>query len=592
MGPQDYGLDRSGEHLMQLAGIAAGKTKTFTIRAGTVKTAYIKTPIAGRCYVNESGLEGNETAVHPDALYAIACEHYEYWALRLGADRNAWPCGHFAENLTISGLDESKLRIGDIIAIGDEVELVVAGPRIPCFKLAWRLGMPDTFIREFGLSGRSGVYFGVRRAGWIESGLPVKVIHTEPAHPTVAEVAVLILDSPNPDSKTIRMLLALPYLSRTSSLMLEAALMRVVDQLPADCEWNNWRAFTLLDVIEEFEGVKSFVLTPEDGLPLPKNRAGQFVTVKIPLADGQVLIRPWSLSDFSENPCTYRLTVKHEAGGHGSSFLHDIISVGSQLHLTRPAGRFILDRTGFMPIVLIGAGIGITPLLAMAKAHVSRGASAPPMLIIHCVRSGDAHPLKDEILALTNHAVNLKVRFVYSQPTQTDKSLRNFHRQGHLTADDVVAELNGIALAVGDKQVEVSWFECDFYLCGPESFLTSLKSGLIERGARKYRVFSERFHSAGAISSRAQGDTAQVEFARSRKTVRWTQSRNATLLELSEEAGLSLPSGCRIGACSSCQCEILEGDVQYESMPIAPIPDGTALLCCARPSSEKLVLAA
>src|SRR5882757_9975910 len=138
---------------MQLVGMAAGKTRTVEIRSSAVATAYIKTPISGRCYVHESGLEGNETAVHPDAVYAIAAEHYEYWAQRLGADRSTWLPGHFAENLTIAGLDEARLHVGDIVAVGAEVELIVAGPRIPCFKLAWRLAQPDSFIREFGLSG-------------------------------------------------------------------------------------------------------------------------------------------------------------------------------------------------------------------------------------------------------------------------------------------------------------------------------------------------------------------------------------------------------------------------------------------------------
>src|SRR5690349_9967148 len=144
---------------MQLNGMAVGKTRTIEMRSAQVPTAYLKTTVLGRCYVHEGGLDGNETAVHPDAVYAIASEHYDYWADKLGADRAQWLPGHFAENLTISGLDESVLRIGDVLTVGSDVELVVAGPRIPCFKLAWRMNQADSYIREFGLSGHSGVYF-------------------------------------------------------------------------------------------------------------------------------------------------------------------------------------------------------------------------------------------------------------------------------------------------------------------------------------------------------------------------------------------------------------------------------------------------
>ena len=124
---------------MRLVGMAAGKTHTIEIRNSAVQTAYIKTPVSGRCYVHESGLDGNETAVHPDAVYAIE-PSITKTGRRLGADRAAWLPGHFAENLTIAGLDESRLRVGDVVAVGDEVELIVAGPRIPCSSSrgAWR----------------------------------------------------------------------------------------------------------------------------------------------------------------------------------------------------------------------------------------------------------------------------------------------------------------------------------------------------------------------------------------------------------------------------------------------------------------------
>jgi ferredoxin-NADP reductase/MOSC domain-containing protein YiiM len=576
---------------MRLVGMAAGKTRTIEIRASAVQTAYIKAPVSGRCYVHESGLDGNETAVHPDSIYAIAAEHYEYWAERLGADRATWLPGHFAENLTIAGLDESQLRVGDIIAVGDEVELIVAGPRIPCFKLAWRLAQPDSFIREFGLSGRSGVYFGVRKTGWIEAGMPVSILHREPMHPTVADLAKLALDCAHPPEQTLRLVLALPYLSKTAALVLGSLLMKVIDEGSNAALWKDWREFTITNTTDECATVKSFTLMPSDGAPLPRSRAGQFVTVQVPLSPQEPVIRPWSLSDYAENPDSLRITVKRESGGVGSSWLHDSARQGTRLMLRAPSGRFVLDRGGFLPVVLIGAGIGITPLLAMAKAHLARGADAPPLRLIHCVGSGETHPLKDELGSLAAAHPQLRLRYVYSRPGETDIQGQAFHQQGRLSVDDVIACLDDLAIALGNKLVAIPWFECDFYICGPGGFETTLTAGLAARGARRNRIFSERFHSHGDPAASPWVEESEVVFERSGLSMTWTEADGLTLLQLAERAGLAPPSGCRIGVCLSCQCQIVAGDVRYDSRPIGEISEGGALLCCAKPATSKVVLA-
>lgn len=576
---------------MRLVGVAAGKTRTIEIRANAVQTAYIKSPVSGRCYVHESGLEGNETAVHPDAVYAIAAEHYEYWAGRLGADRSTWLPGHFAENLTIAGLDESNLRVGDIIAVGDQVELIVAGPRIPCFKLAWRLAQPDSFIREFGLSGRSGVYFGVRKTGWVEAGMPVTILHREPAHPTVVDLSTLALNCAQPPEQTLRLVLALPYLSKTAALVLGSLLMKVLDETPSTGLWKDWREFTITNTTDECAAVKSFTLVPSDGVPLPRSRAGQFVTVQVPLSQEEPVVRPWSLSDYAENPSSLRITVKRESGGVGSSWLHDSAREGTRLMLRAPTGRFVLDRGSFLPVVLIGAGIGITPLLAMAKAHLARGADAPPLRLIHCVGNGASHPLRDELNALASACPQLRLHYIYSRPGETDIQREAFHQRGRLSVDDVIAGLGDLAIALGNKLVAIPWFECDFYICGPDEFQTTLVEGLAARGARRNRIFFERFHSHGDPTASPWVEECEVRFARGGLSTTWKEADGLTLLELAERAGLAPPSGCRIGVCLSCQCQILEGDVRYDSRPISEIPAGTALLCCAKPATSKVVLA-
>jgi ferredoxin-NADP reductase/MOSC domain-containing protein YiiM len=572
---------------MRLVGIAVGKTRSVDIRGATMQTAYIKTPVSGKCHVNEAGVEGNETAVHPDAIYAIAAEHYSYWAERLGADPATWLPGHFAENLTIQGLDETKLHVGDIVAVGSEVELIVAGPRIPCFKLSWRMAQPDSFIREFGISRRSGVYFGVHKTGWIEPGMPVRIIHREPDHSTVTEVASLALECPTPPAATVRALLELPYLSRSAALVLDSLLMKVLDTQQQTEGWKDWREFTITDVRDECTTVKSLTLKPSDCAALPRSRAGQFVTVNIP---DMAVARPWSLSDYDEAAEQLRITVKREPGGVGSAWIHDRARPGGRLSLRAPAGRFVLDRGVFMPVVLIGAGIGITPLLAMAKAHLARGDRAPPLRLIHCVPGEDCHPLREELNALAAAHPTLRVLYVYSRSNSRLEDSNLTIRTGRLTADQVVGFLEDLAITLGNKRVSVPWFEADFYICGPDSFERTLQSGLVERGARAHRIFSERFHAGGELPPVTEIEEAEVVFARSGRSARWSRSHAVTLLELAEQVGLAPSYGCRIGACQSCHCAILEGEARYDSRPIAEIPKGAALLCCAKPATPRIVL--
>ena len=113
---------------MKLHAICSGEIAIQNIRGHDVKTAYAKQQVKGPVRINKFGLEGNEVAVHLDAIYAVALSTYDHWATELGVDPSSWPAGVFAENLIIDGLEEETLAVGDIIEIGDEVVLSVAGP--------------------------------------------------------------------------------------------------------------------------------------------------------------------------------------------------------------------------------------------------------------------------------------------------------------------------------------------------------------------------------------------------------------------------------------------------------------------------------
>ena len=149
-----------------------------------------------------AGPAGNETAVHPDTVYAIAQEHYAYWAQQLGREGGDWPWGYFAENLTIQGLQERALHVGDELLVGSELRLIVTGPRIPCFKVAWRMQRPQSFVREFAASGRTGVYFAVLHPGTVAPADAVHVIKQQSSNPTVHELGAIVRGEPRSPTRS------------------------------------------------------------------------------------------------------------------------------------------------------------------------------------------------------------------------------------------------------------------------------------------------------------------------------------------------------------------------------------------------------
>lgn len=169
---------------MKVLGCNAGKVRTQRIDGEEVRTAYLKSPVAAPWTITAAGADGDEVAVHTNHLYAIDRESYGHWGYASAED------GLFAENLTLDVLDQSALRVGDRFRVGTAV-VVVTGPRIPCWKLTWRLGRPKTFMREFRLSGRSGAYFNVVSPGVVEPGDPLVPVSGDPGAPTVAELSRL-----------------------------------------------------------------------------------------------------------------------------------------------------------------------------------------------------------------------------------------------------------------------------------------------------------------------------------------------------------------------------------------------------------------
>ena len=298
---------------MRLVSFNTGIIRPQIIDGEVVRTAHVKSPEAQPWIITPSGAAGDQVAVHSDHLYAFDRAGYDHWAQELGVARRSWPDGHFAENLTLDTLDQSQLRVGDHYRVG-EATIVVTGPRVPCWKLTWRLGQPKSFMRRFRLSGRSGAYFGVVRPGRVRPEDRLVLIGRDEGAPTVAELSRLC-DSGTRitayERTVINVALASNHLSATVRGTLDlkvAALER--DGGASAPGWPGWRPFEIGRVVHETADTASFHLRPADGGRLPGFRAGQHVVARLNQPSGRPIVRTWSLSSYASHPDTYRITVR------------------------------------------------------------------------------------------------------------------------------------------------------------------------------------------------------------------------------------------------------------------------------------------
>lgn len=559
---------------MKLLNVSAGRVQTVQIGSEVVRTGHLKAPAAEPWTITTDGVQGDERAVHPDKLYAFSRQAYDHWGAYLGVDPRKWPDGFFGENLTFDLLDEQDLRVGDVFALGDEVRLFVAGARNPCVKLAWRLSQPLSFQKVFAKSRRSGVYLGVDRPGRVRPGDILRRVVHDPTMPSVADVTDFVIGHAPPPIEPLRRLLGYERLSLTNRLLLGAkvdAAERAVDA--ATGRWRGWRPFRISGVVEETPDIRSVHLAPVDSEPLPRSRPGQFVAVRMSSENGGAVTRSWSLSAFTHDMRDYRLTVRRQEGA-GSRWLHDARE-GAIVELRAPGGDFALDPGGFRPVVLIAAGIGITPLMAMLQAHLARP-GAPPLHLIYGGREPAALAFRVELEALAAARRDFSLSLVYSR-AEVSSALH-----GRITPDLVMSLLADLHVYVGDHRADLPWFEADMYICGPGDFCRNLSDELVARGGNPDHLFHELFSAAPVEAGDLE--EATVTFARSGKIAQWRASDDLSLLELAEQAGIEVESSCRAGSCLTCRSRLTGGSATGD------MGDGTILPCVARPRSPALVL--
>lgn len=179
---------------MKLLSINVSKPKPIQYDGKTIRTGIFKEPVSGTVMLREKNIDGDgqgDLRVHGGtykAIYGYPFEHYTHWQQELQRDDLTY--GQFGENLTLEGLLEEKVRIGDVFQIGSTVKLQITQPRVPCFKLAYKMGLPE-FPKQFLESRRVGFYFRVLEEGEITAGDTIACVETASESMSVTEIVNL-----------------------------------------------------------------------------------------------------------------------------------------------------------------------------------------------------------------------------------------------------------------------------------------------------------------------------------------------------------------------------------------------------------------
>jgi ferredoxin-NADP reductase/ferredoxin len=374
--------------------------------------------------------------------------------------------------------------------------------------------------------------------------------------------------------------LRIPALSAGWQSSFRELLERPPTDAPDAPAWKGLRPMRVVGIDRESTTVVSVRLVPVDDQPATPPQAGQFLTVRVqPDPRTTSLLRTYSLSNLP-SAREYRISIKREALGAASRYLHDQLHVGDVIDAGAPRGSFVL-RPAQRPVALISAGVGATPVLAMlhvlADQHSDR-----QVWWLHGARNSAEHPFRPEVDALLGQLSDAHRVVCYSSAGPGD---RDYDIDGRLTAD--VIRTLGVPI------------DADVYICGPSAFMADITTGLREDGVPPERIRQEVFGPADPITpgiarrvlssphppAGRQGHGPAVAFSRSNLSVLWAPSF-ANLLELAEACDVPVRWSCRTGVCHTCATDVVSGHVRYRPDPLELPPDGSALICCSRPSDD------
>ena len=547
----------------------------------TVRTAIWKDPVEGPRMVRHVNIDGDDQAdrlAHGGehrAVFVYQIDSYHYWERELGRDDFTY--GQFGENFTVEGLADDEVCIGDHYRIGEAL-FEVTQPRVTCYRVGIRMNdpaMPTLLVSHH----RPGFYFRVLEEGSVQAGDGIEKIADGPERLTVADIDGLLY-LPNKSRALLDRALRVPALSEGWKGSFRELIAKLDSHAPTPPAWSGFQPLRVAEIRRESSTITSFLLVPtKDAESTPAAAPGQYLTVRVrPGAGEQTLVRSYSLSDVADER-GYRISVKLE--GAVSQYLDERVKVGDVLDVAAPRGSFVLSE-GTRAVVLLSAGVGATPVLAMLHALV-RERSTRPVWWLHGARNHVEHAFGDEVDELLAVLPDSHRVVAYSQPANGDAP--DHDCTGRL--DLAVLERAGVPK------------DADYYLCGPDGFMRAMAAALAARGTTPDRISTEVFgaiavHRSGIVDggSRAPhvpegspGTGPTVTFSRSDLAVPW-DDRYPSLLDFAEACDVPVAFGCRNGTCHSCESSLLAGEVTYFIDPLEPPPEGRVLVCSTRPSSE------
>jgi ferredoxin-NADP reductase/MOSC domain-containing protein YiiM/ferredoxin len=580
--------------MARLLSVNVGLPRDIAWKSMTVHTAVWKDPVEGRRRVGRLNLDGDgqgDLAGHGGehrAVFVYQIDSYGYWKERL--QRSDFVYGQFGENFTVEGLPDDGVFIGDRYRIGSAL-FEVTQPRVTCYRVGIRMNEPR-MAALLTSSGRPGFYFRVLEEGSVGAGDEIVKVEEGKERMSVAEVNALLYSPPHPRDRLERasQIAALSPGWRSSFTALlssrrdgNAGLAPASAAHPAE---PGFRRLKVAAIDQESADVVSLTMQDPDGGPLPEALPGQYVVLRLRPGGGAPLFRSYSLSG-PVSTDRYRISVKIEPNGVGGAFLRDHVRAEDILEVSSPRGSFILGA-GAAPVVLLSAGIGATPVLAMLYA-MSAARSMRPVLWLHAARDGRHIPFAAEVRRLVSDLEHGRSFVCFSQPGAADRLGTDFDGAGYLSR------------AMFDKAGLAP--DADVYLCGPTQFMADMRAALAELGVKPNSIHVEIFNGgesstpgvAGVGTKRPRRPLADLEagplvsFSRSGIAAHWNASAYQSLLELAEACDVPVRWACRTGVCHNCESGLVSGNVAYEPQPLDLPATGNLLICCSRPVGDVVV---
>jgi ferredoxin-NADP reductase/MOSC domain-containing protein YiiM len=584
--------------MARLLSVNVGMPRDIAWKGRTVHTGIWKDPVRGRCPVTRLNLDGDgqgDLAGHGGeqrAVFVYQIESYRYWEQQL--KRTDFVHGQFGENFTVEGLPDDAVCIGDRYQIGSAV-FEVTQPRVTCYRVGIRLNEPR-MPALLTSSGRPGFYFRVLREGEVGGGDAITKVGEAKERMTVAEINALLY-SPDHARNRLERALRIEALSPGWRGSFEALLRSqttaagggnagLAPAAAAHPVAPGFRPLTVTAIDQESTDVLSLTMHSHDGQPLPAALPGQYVVLRLPrITGGPPLVRSYSLSGPLSTE-RYRVSVKIEPDGAAGSYLRERVRVGDVLNVSSPRGSFIL-QSGDRPVVLLSAGIGATPVLAMLHA-LAAARSTRQVLWLHAARDGQHHPFAAEIRRLLPTLTHGRSYVCYSRPDSDDELAKDFDASGRLS--------RSVFDKVGLPR------DADAYICGPARFMADMKEALADIGVAPERIHLELFNGSESMTPGVVGATTRpphvpqddadtgplVSFARSGIDAHWKPSYQS-ILELAEACDVPVRWSCRTGVCHNCESGLVSGAVVYGPEPLDKPADGNLLVCCSQPTSDIVV---